>query len=893
MATIEEVLKAEQSELEKIRSRTEGKHRLKGQTAGLAFSGGGIRSATFHLGVLQTLAEYELLKQFDYLSTVSGGGYIGSWLARWVQQEGIDEVEKQLPGGPQEARESGKQLSEASPEAPEVNFLRDYSNFLTPRKGLFGADTWAAIASYLRNLLLNQAILISFLAALLLFPWALGRAFVFGGYAGPEPLVLCFIAGALVVLAVGCGVLNTSTRSGGKPKKFTEQKWVLLTVVLPLFAGAFLLNYSIWRTPALWTPGFSTVAGAAVYVLGHLLGWISTRIVWRREPEAVPSIRNVLWALPAGIFAGYEVYGLSRLAYYWNSIPSEIGLWHAASWGTPLVVVAFLLAGTLHTGLAKFGLSFEIHEWWARLGGWLMLWSLFWSALFGMAIFAPWEVEKIQSYMWTKRVVLLAWLVHSGYGALLGWSKKTGGKSEGESAGGASLVRELVARAAPFVFAAGLLVLVSCGVQELVEAGQVAGTSSSGYWEITGALQSSWLWRTFFLLLAFSIFLSWRVDINRFSMNLLYRNRIVRCYLGASNPNRREQPFTGFDPADDVDLKNFAQPDGKSKQEGSAYSGPYPILIGTMTVTHGQRLAWQERKAESFVFTPRFCGYDFPEIRPEMNKFGGAMNGAYQPTKTWAFPDGISLGSAVAISGAAVNPNSGYHTYPPLAFLMTVFNVRLGVWLANPRFKNEEFWERRGQPQGGPVLSLLYLLNELVGTATDRSRYVNLSDGAHFENLAIYELVRRECDFIVAGDAGEDPGPSFADLVNAIRKCRTDLGAEISLDLKPFLKTGPEGYATAHFQFGTIQYTSGKVGKILYIKSSLTEGDPEDVKAYKRAHESFPHQSTADQFFDESQFESYRILGRCSMGSAIDAAGAKEVRQGGIPSLFRDVVSAF
>jgi len=362
----------------------------------------------------------------------------------------------------------------------------------------------------------------------------------------------------------------------------------------------------------------------------------------------------------------------------------------------------------------------------------------------------------------------------------------------------------------------------------------------------------------------------------------------VRCYLGASNPHRREQPFTGFDPADDVKLETFAQPDGKPMQGGMAYSGPYPILNGTMTVTHGQRLAWQERKAESFVFTPRFCGYDFPELRPENNKSSGAVEGAYQATHQWAFRDGgIPLGSAVAISGAAVNPNSGYHTFPPLAFLMTVFNVRLGVWLANPRFKNEEFWARLRQPQGGPALSLLYLLNELVGTATDRSKYVNLSDGAHFENLAIYELVRRECDFIVAGDAGEDPGPGFEDLVNAIRKCRTDLGAEITLDLEPFRITGSEGYATAHFRFGTIEYASGKSGKILYLKSSLTKNDPEDVKAYKRAHAAFPHESTADQFFDESQFESYRMLGRCSMSSAIAEAGEKEVRRGGILSLLQ------
>ena len=567
---------------------------------------------------------------------------------------------------------------------------------------------------------------------------------------------------------------------------------------------------------------------------------------------------------------------------------ADTGLWHAASWGTPLVVVAFLLAGTVHTGLAKFALSFEMHEWWARLGGWLMLWSLFWTALFGVAIFAPWEVAKIKGYLWAKGAAILAWLVHSGYGALLGWSKKTGGKNQSGSGGDTSLVREIVARAAPLVFAAGLLILVACGVHALAQAAQVPGTTAHDYWKAAGTFRGSWLWGAFFLLLAFSIFLSWRVDINRFSMNLLYRNRIVRCYLGASNPHRREQPFTGFDPADDVKLETFAQPDGKPMQGGMAYSGPYPILNGTMTVTHGQRLAWQERKAESFVFTPRFCGYDFPELRPENNKSSGAVEGAYQATHQWAFRDGgIPLGSAVAISGAAVNPNSGYHTFPPLAFLMTVFNVRLGVWLANPRFKNEEFWARLRQPQGGPALSLLYLLNELVGTATDRSKYVNLSDGAHFENLAIYELVRRECDFIVAGDAGEDPGPGFEDLVNAIRKCRTDLGAEITLDLEPFRITGSEGYATAHFRFGTIEYASGKSGKILYLKSSLTKNDPEDVKAYKRAHAAFPHESTADQFFDESQFESYRMLGRCSMSSAIAEAGEKEVRRGGILSLLQ------
>jgi hypothetical protein len=561
-------------------------------------------------------------------------------------------------------------------------------------------------------------------------------------------------------------------------------------------------------------------------------------------------------------------------------------------------VVAFLLAGTLHTGLAKFALTFEMHEWWARLGGWLMLWALFWSALFAVAIFAPWGVEKIEYYVWTKRTLIVAWLLYSGYGALLGWSKNTSGKEQGQPGPTKSPVKEMVAQAAPFVFVVGLFVLLSCGVHEVAVAGSGPEPQSSGYWEIASRIQNCWLLEMFGILLVLSVFLSWRVDINRFSMNLVYRNRIVRCYLGASNSNRQEQPFTGFDPADDVNLETFAQPaipagNGTTVPSGTpgpavkAYDGPYPVLNATLNVTHGRRLAWQERKAECFVFTPRFCGYDFPELHPENNKSSGAIQGAYQPTAAWAFPNGgIPLGSAMAISGAAVNPNCGYHTFPPLAFLMTVFNVRLGVWLANPRFGSEEYWTRLRRPQGGPGLSLLYLLNELFATATDESKYVNLSDGAHFENLALYEMVRRECDFIVAGDASEDPGPSFEDLVNAIRKCRSDLGAEIELNTVPFKITGSDCYATAHAVFGTIRYASKKQGQLLYIKSSLTGNDPLDVLAYKRSHGAFPHQSTADQWFDESQFESYRMLGRCSMQSVIPTTKDAAVRSGGLSALF-------
>jgi len=226
----------------------------------------------------------------------------------------------------------------------------------------------------------------------------------------------------------------------------------------------------------------------------------------------------------------------------------------------------------------------------------------------------------------------------------------------------------------------------------------------------------------------------------------------------------------------------------------------------------------------------------------------------------------------------------GYHTYAPLAFLMTVFNVRLGQWLANPRYSNQKF---RHRPDGGPAFSLLYLFNELLGSATDSSKYVYLSDGAHFENLALYELVRRECDFIIAGDAGEDPQFGFGDLVNAIRKCRTDLGAEIQLALDPLRLTAEDGSSPAHAIFGTVKYANReRPGLLLYIKTSMTKDDPEDVWAYKRVHGTFPHQSTADQWFDETQFESYRMLGRRSIERIVHARQEPAVRAGGIPALF-------
>ncbi len=127
----------------------------------LCFSGGGIRSATFGLGILQSLAKQGLLDKFHYLSTVSGGGFIGSWLSAWIKRKTLDTVQKNLVA---------KDLVEGEVEAPEITHLRSYSNYMSPQLGLLSADTWTLIAVYLRNLLLNWTVLIPLITAFLLLP---------------------------------------------------------------------------------------------------------------------------------------------------------------------------------------------------------------------------------------------------------------------------------------------------------------------------------------------------------------------------------------------------------------------------------------------------------------------------------------------------------------------------------------------------------------------------------------------------------------------------------------------------------------------------------------------------------------------------------------------------
>ncbi|MEO7051410.1 MAG: hypothetical protein ABI128_07065, partial [Rhodanobacter sp.] len=229
---------------------------------------------------------------------------------------------------------------------------------------------------------------------------------------------------------------------------------------------------------------------------------------------------------------------------------------------------------------------------------------------------------------------------------------------------------------------------------------------------------------------------------------------------------------------------------------------------------------------------------------------------------------GFTIGMAMATSGAAVSPNMGANTQPALAMLMTFFNIRLGRWCPNPAKKD---WRR-----SSPRSNLAWLLAEASGNTNEQRNFVYLSDGGHFENTAVYELVRRRCSHIVMVDAGADPARSFQDLGNLIRKVRVDMGAEIELNLGDLyaLKTGR---SKAGFVRGKVTYAKGQVaratGKILLIKPTLCKERLEsaDIYNYAQGDCTFPQQSTLDQWFDESQFEAYRCLGSSLTQTAFNA----------------------
>ncbi len=317
-------------------------------------------------------------------------------------------------------------------------------------------------------------------------------------------------------------------------------------------------------------------------------------------------------------------------------------------------------------------------------------------------------------------------------------------------------------------------------------------------------------------------------------------------------PDRDGNPITGFDPEDDLDLARLRigrNDDWDPAHYGPhfpAYYGPHLLINTTLNLIGSNDLATRDRKGESFLLSPLYCG----------SRLCGYSELTSPDPKKSVDPY-LTLGRAISVSGAAVDPNMSFYQSAPLTALLTIFNARLGYWIEKPKKVD---WTA-----ASPRASTL-LLQELFGWTDDLSDYVHISDGGHFENLGVYELIRRRCRYIILLDAEDDWDASDDNLANLIRLCRIDFGIRIRIDTSPLKATGDDRLSRSHVVVGQIHYDDvdrGELpGVLVYVKASMTGDESPDIQKYAKKDERFPHQPTdLQQIFDEEQFECYRSLG--------------------------------
>lgn len=745
-----------EAEREKIKLRRRRCGLAEGNPAsdsvGLALSGGGVRSATYNLGLLQALHEADILKRVDYLSTVSGGGYIGASLTRHLNYWPTDHDSS---GGTEPPIQTRFPFPRDKPEDPVVPWLRSHASYLTPGRGLNGLALAAAI---IRGVLVSLLILGPILlAAMWLLAWR-----------WPDSL-----------------------DNGARP-------WVILLLGLgglPAFYYAVIYKLTEYhRETAEYRKGWEAFAWLLTIGIGvyFLYGIPPDNAIWSWPPACVILL----------------VLGLGFLIKY--------------------VVGNILLTGlsTTRGRLAAGGYAYFSAEYGYLLG---------FALLFGFFGSLPWIYQLLTSDNVNKYLefnqISAAITAGGSISTAIGWAKR-GKKGE-------------LSNFTMFFVQLGLALLVFALVVGLFH---VADLIHRNY-TIIGNLV------LIVIGLIASLATSLVADINYVSMHRYYGDRLLDTYL--RSPDKQEDE----DKKKRNDASEYCMKDIDVTKSGA----PYPIINCNLVTTGSTDIdtRYRLRRGDNFIFSPLYIG---------ANATGYADNQAE-----------YRLATAMAVSGAAVDPHTGEAHSWALRFLMSLLNVRLGYWILHPRhfgprkafrdYVKDSWWNGswdyvkdswwnffRDYVQGS---WLWLILTEIMRGPREDTDFIRLSDGGHFENLGLYELVRRKCQWIIVSDAGADKNWKFGDIARAIERVRVDFGAEVNIDLGPLIPDGTSGNSARPFSIGSIIYNdkTKSRGTIIYVKTTLFCGLPADVFGYRSANQDFPNESTLNQFFTEVQFEAYRELG--------------------------------
>ncbi|HLE83350.1 MAG TPA: hypothetical protein VJG13_03345, partial [Thermoanaerobaculia bacterium] len=943
---------------------------------GVGLSGGGIRSATFCLGFFQGLAARGgLIRQIDYLSSVSGGGYFGAFLGRLCNRDYVGDPEELdhllvedrtrdgLVGGIfRNLRENGRHLAPNGSGDLLLGGAVLFRNWVSIHVVL-----WSFV---LMLFLLLQTARVAVEVAAARIGWDRASDLIAGaeGIAGSVWwslfIVLPLVVFVLLAFPLGwaywlverggrkiltaLGEDERGRRHPGKGEEKPVRSWLPKVPLVVL--GILAVLYLAWLRFGLDSPWSATlraetfwlaVAVLVIVVLTPVYWWLAVKRV-RTEMQGAGGEEGAHVAKDPKRRATQEV--IFEDAAVRNLLSRQVK--------TALVVTGALLALAAIDSLGQTIYVLAVDEtltvtgWIGGILGGLTFLSGFARRIavrFGgdsgkkrvglsLGIVATVAALLVVAFLLVTLDAAshaVAWLGRAPAGVVSALAPPEEG--------------ELAARTrVPGARAVDVRIQMSARppLDEEQEPAAPAARRAAGWALLPPALG---FLAAGLLSLAFSRI--WPF-VNRSSHQALYSARLTRAYLGASNPERLgpgAKSVTQVLKGDDLSLEAYWPPpesngfplhlinvtvnetvDGQSQiqqrdRKGTGLAlGPAGLSLGIRHHAVGP-FGSEERPAALRVFPEGetdFRVFEYPAAGPagEAAKPGDEIPSAALRTFRG---EPLTLGNWVGISGAAFSTGLGSRTNLGLALLTGLANVRLGYWWdsgVDP--ETRQGVSPAQEPQGAEkVLAWMartfkvqsYLLDELLARfpGTARPRWY-LSDGGHFEVLGGYELIRRRLPLIVLLDAEADPDYTYGGLANLVRKARLDFGAEIDFmspkeidaELPPAIachvgsleqlrrgkwkRTGEDvdeggkrrrpvadfesadrtGRCLVHAALARVRYEDRTESRLLYVKPSLFGDEPEDVLDYHRQHPDFPQETTADQFFDEAQWESYRRLGQ-------------------------------
>ena len=556
--------------------------------------------------------------------------------------------------------------------------------------------------------------------------------------------------------------------------------------------------------------GITTTSLIAVVLRGVLLNFV----VWL--PLAVTLMVGLLFA-----FYGYEHPSWDAIRNVTaDALKNERGLgsllYLAGLMGMAFLVVSVVYSlATWRPILKKRYLGRRWVEKWIR---WPLLFGLFFAVLGSLPAVAMW----LKNYVEEAGAASLLLGIGGGLSSFVRSGSKEGGK----------ISLGVLAPLASILFFYGLAL--------------------TAYWLALFYFEDARFKWVLLVALAVSLVTGWFVNLNYISIHRYYRDRLMEAFMPNPNTDGTTAAAEGANKAKLSDMWS-----------AQAAHAPYHLVNTNVVLVDSDDHKWRIRGGDAFLLSPKYCG--------------SVATGGWVPTADYMKQDPLTLATAVAISGAAANPNTGSGgagptRNPALSLLMSLLNVRLGYWVPRP-----------GEPRK-VANHFRAAYHELSSRGyAEHQKLLQLSDGAHFENLAMYELVRRKVKLIICCDGGADHEFTFEDLQVLVRRIGTDFGAKLEFDDKnrleqliprhpdpekvrardPDTDAYPVGVKFAergHIK-GTIVYPDNTESTLILLKTTMIQRLGLLLKGYKGANPDFPDQSTADQFFEEEQFEAYRELG--------------------------------